>query len=90
MKITPEHISSASGKQLSRLFGASENTITCWTLGHSEVSGKSLSRAAAIGIPKAVLLEGLDLRREKAEESMKRRRELDEYLASLLEANQAA
>ncbi len=83
MKITPEHISSASGKQLSRIFGTSENTVTAWTLGHSEVSGRVLSRASSIGIPKDVLIAGLDLRRQKTEELMERRQELDNYLSSL-------
>jgi transcriptional regulator with XRE-family HTH domain len=84
MKITPEHISSASGKQLSRLFGTSENTISTWTQGYSEVSGRVLSRAAAIGIPKEVLMSGLDLRRQKAEESLRKRQEFEECLSTLV------
>lgn len=84
MEITSEHISSASGKQLSKLFGAAENTITGWTLGHSEVSGRVLSRAASVGIPKEVLIKGLDLRREKAKDLLIKRQELDSYLAELV------
>ncbi len=84
MKITSEHISLASGRQLSRLFGTTENTVTAWTMGYSEVSGKVLSRAALIGIPKEVLMKGLDLRRERSEELIKKRKELDEYLSEPL------
>lgn len=84
MKITSEHISSASGKQLSRLFGTAENTVTDWTMGRSEVSGRLLSRAASTGIPKEILLKGLDLRRQKTEELLKKRQELDEYLSTPL------
>jgi hypothetical protein len=80
MKITSEHISSASGKQLSKLFSTSENTITDWTFGRSEVSGKVLSRASSTGIPKEVLLNGIDLRRQRFEELLRKRRELDDYL----------
>jgi transcriptional regulator with XRE-family HTH domain len=76
-KITPEHISRATGKQLSRLFGVSENTITAWTLGQQEASGRHLSRAAETGIPKDVLLLGLDLRRKRAEEAQRLRLELE-------------
>jgi hypothetical protein len=83
MKITSEHISSASGRQLSKLFGTTENTVTAWTMGHSEVSGRVLSRTAAIGIPKEILIKGLDLRRQKSEELMRKRQELDDYLSSL-------
>ena len=84
MEITPEHISSASGKQLSKLFGAAENTVTGWTLGHSEVSGRVLSRAASVGIPKEILIKGLDLRRERAKDLAQKRRELDDYLSKLV------
>jgi hypothetical protein len=84
MEITSEHISSASGKQLSKLFGAAENTVTGWTLGHSEVSGRVLSRAASVGIPKEVLMKGLDLRRQRAKDLLVKRQELDSYLAGLL------
>jgi hypothetical protein len=83
MKITSEHISSASGRQLSKLFGTSENTIAAWTVGHQEVSGRVLSRAASAGIPKEILMNGLDLRRQRAEERIKRRQEFDTYLSSL-------
>jgi hypothetical protein len=90
MKITPEHISLATGRQLSQLFDASENTITAWAVGTQEASGRLISRAAAKGIPKEVLVKGLDLRRERAEEIAKKRRELDKHLASVLPATQAA
>jgi hypothetical protein len=83
MKITSEHISSASGRQLSKLFGTSENTIAAWTVGRQEVSGRVLSRAASAGIPKEILMSGLDLRRQRAEERIKRRQEFDTYLSSL-------
>lgn len=84
MEITSEHISLASGKQLSKIFGAAENTITGWTLGHSEVSGRVLSRAATVGIPKEILMKGLDLRRERAKDLVQKRRELDDYLSRLV------
>jgi hypothetical protein len=86
MEITSDHISSASGRQLSKLFGVAENTATGWTLGHSEVSGRVLSRAASVGIPKEVLMRGLDLRREKAKDLLIKRQELDSYLARLPQA----
>ncbi len=82
MKITSEHISSASGRQLSRLFGTTENTVTAWTMGHSEVSGRVLSRTAANGIPKEILIQGLDLRRKRTEELTKKRKELDDYISA--------
>ena len=85
MEITSEHISSASGKQLSKLFGAAENTITGWTLGHSEVSGRVLSRAASAGIPKEILMKGLDLRQQRAEDRRAKRQELDNHLAGLVD-----
>ncbi len=84
MEITSEHISSASGKQLSKLFGTAENTVTGWALGRSEVSGRVLSRAASVGIPKDVLLKGLDLRRERTKDLVQKRRELDDYLSELV------
>lgn len=90
MKITAEHISLATGKQLCQLFGASENTIAAWTVGAQEVSGRLLSRAAAKGIPKDILMAGLDLRREKAELKSKKQQELGKYLDTLAPAIHAA
>lgn len=84
MEITSEHISSASGRQLSKLFGTTENTVTGWTLGHSEVSGKVLSRGASVGIPKEILMKGLDLRRQRMKDLVKKRQELDDYLSALI------
>lgn len=84
MEITSEHISSASGKQLSRLFGTAENTVTQWTLGHSEVSGRILSRATSVGIPKEILMKGLDLRRERAKDVVQKRQELNDYLSRIV------
>jgi hypothetical protein len=84
MEITSEHISSASGRQLSKLFGTTENTVTGWTLGHSEVSGRVLSRAASVGIPKEILMKGLDLRRERSKDLVQKRQELDDYLSGLV------
>jgi hypothetical protein len=83
MKITPEHISLATGKQLSRLFGASENTVAAWTVGDQEASGRLISRAAAKGVPKEILVKGLDLRRGADEEKSQKRQELEDFLASL-------
>jgi hypothetical protein len=90
MKITPEHISLATGKQLSQLFGASENTIAAWTVGAQEASGRLVSRAAAKGIPKEVLVMGLDLRHKEAQEKARKRRELDILLSVLAPQPQAA
>lgn len=90
MKITPEHISLATGKQLSELFDASENTITAWAVGTQEASGRLISRAAAKGIPKEVLVKGLDLRRARVEEMTRKRRELNKHLASVLPTTQVA
>jgi hypothetical protein len=90
MKITPEHIRLATGKQLSQLFGASENTIAAWTVGAQEASGRIVSRAAAKGIPKEVLVVGLDLRRKESEEKTKKRQELDELLSNIAHQLHAA
>lgn len=90
MKITPDHISLATGKQLSELFDTSENTIAAWAVGTQEASGRLINRAAAKGIPKEVLVKGLDLRRSRVEEMAKKRRELNKHLASLLPTAQAA
>jgi hypothetical protein len=83
MKITAEHISLATGKQLSRLFGASENTIAAWTVGDQEASGRLISRAAAKGVPKEVVVKGLDLRIDQAKEKSQKRQELEGFLATL-------
>jgi hypothetical protein len=83
MKITAEHISLATGKQLSRLFGASENTIAAWTVGDQEASGRLISRAAAKGVPKEILIKGLDLRIDQAKEKSQKRQELESALATL-------
>jgi hypothetical protein len=83
MKITAEHISLATGKQLSRLFGASENTIAAWTVGDQEASGRLISRAAAKGVPKEILIKGLDLRIGQAKEKSQKRQELENLLVTL-------
>lgn len=89
MKITPEHISLATGKQLSRLFGTHENTITAWTVGDQEPSGRLISRAAANGVPKEVLVRGLDLRRSADEDKSRKRKELEDFLVPSLQIHAA-
>lgn len=80
-KITPEHIVSATGKQLAQLFGVHENTIVLWTSERADMSGRNLSHGAGYaGITKDVLVLGLDLRRKRAKEIQQQRQELQELL----------
>jgi hypothetical protein len=90
MELTPEHISLATGKQLSRLFGASENTIAAWTVGNQEASGRLISRAARKGIPREILVQGLDMRTNYAIQKALKRQELEELLETLSPQLQAA
>lgn len=81
MTLTPDHIRLATGKQLARLVGVSENTITSWTYGRHSVSGYALERVQTrYGIPKAVLLAGLDARRADATEAVSKQAELEQFL----------
>ena len=78
--LNSQDIRFATGKQLANLFGTSEAIISAWTSGRYQISGRLLERAAAKGIPKNVLLGGLDKRRKDYSRARSAQRNIDEFL----------
>lgn len=83
-KITPEHIRRALARQVALIFGTTEQTVCNWRLRRYHVSGALLTRAAQrTGVPKGVLLEGLELRSLDAELNSETQVFLEGHLADL-------
>lgn len=80
MGISEEHIRYATGQQLASLLGVFPQSVSAWTSGRRHVSGRVFERAEVRGIPKDVLLRGLDLRREEARKARRFRDELNSIL----------
>lgn len=85
MKITEEHIRRALARQIALIFNTSEQTVCNWRLRRNHPSGRLLQQASErIGVPKDVLLRGLDLRAQDADLDEEVRDFLDAELTSLL------
>ena len=90
MKITEEHIRRALARQIALIFDTSEQTVSNWRLGRNHPSGRLLQQASErVGVPKDVLLRGLDLRAQDADKDEEIREFLDRELA-VLEAKEVA
>jgi len=85
MQITENHIRHALARQIALIFDTSEQTVCNWRLRRNHPSGRLLQQASdRIGVPKDVLLRGLDLRAQDAERDEDIRLALDDELAKLL------
>lgn len=80
--LTEEHIRHATGKQLAELIGTTESNVSQWTTQKASISGFMLDRAAERGVPKTVLIEGLDLRRKDAETARRFQEEIESFILS--------
>jgi len=90
MQITEEHIRRALARQIALIFDTSEQTVSNWRLGRNHPSGRMLQRACQrTGIPKDVLIRGLDLRARDADRDQEVRGFLDEELAKILDGQAA-
>lgn len=84
--ITEEHIRHALARQIALIFATSEQTVCNWRLRKNHPSGRLLEQASErTGIPKDVLLRGLDLRAKDADCDQDIRGFLDKALAPLIE-----
>jgi predicted NBD/HSP70 family sugar kinase len=82
--ITAEHIRRALARHIALMFGTTEQSVCNWRLRRNHVSGQLLERASKrTGVPKTVLLEGLELRAKDADLDEEAREFLDQRLASL-------
>ena len=82
--ITADHIRRALARHIALIFGTTEQTVCNWRLRRNHVSGQLLERAhRRTGIPKSVLLEGLELRALDAEADSYAREFLDSELKEL-------
>jgi len=82
--LTPNHIRRAESRQIAQIFGTTEQTVYNWRSGNSFISGKLLEQASLrTGLPKEVLIRGLDLFREDYRRARDAREEVGEFLRTL-------
>ena len=77
-----EHIRYARANQLARLLGVSLATVSRWNSG--SFRSCSLDAAVAAGVPREVLVVGLDKRRADAERQRSLQTQVDQYLNDLI------
>lgn len=80
MKITIDHIRYATGRQLAELIGTTEDRISQWTSQKVNISETMLNRALTRGVPKAVLIDGMDARRADLDLAREYQAEVESYL----------
>ena len=79
--LKPEHIRFAQTNQLARLLKTSHTKVSQWVHRRS-FNDSSLDEAVKVGVPKEVLVSGIELRRQDAALARSYQQELEEFLAS--------
>ena len=79
-----EHIRYARASQLARLFGVNLATVSRWSSGSHSFRNCSLDAAVAAGVPREILVVGLDKRRADAEQQRSLQAQVDRYLDDLI------
>jgi len=76
---TSDHIRLAKVTQLAELLGTSASVVSVWTHG-GRFAERHLDVAVALGIPKQVLVAGIEARRQDAQLARECQGELNQFL----------
>jgi|GEM_PF-5551420 len=85
MDITEQHIRCAKNNQLAQLLDTSPQTVSGWQYG-KHYSERRINIGVSKGIPKEVLISGIELRRQDAAKA----NQLQSELATFLDENSRA